>query len=503
MHVRMARWLALILTLGVVHVTLSDRAASASASAPWLVALAIQLLAAAAVGTRWRRSPGEAGQLWLLLALAIAMQGLSSACRLLAVLYGGAWAMHLDLLGAVCSGLYMVPIMFMIARSFSNDTPRTVSVLDGLIAICLALLLYALYHLVVSLPPELMRAHLRELVFLSDAVNYSLALLASLRVIGTATRLRRHAYFAASVFLWINAVAVSAYNRLQMDGLPWWAGISMDVAFVTVTVVALRTAPRCLHRCRPSRRMKAIVDGFAPVVLSICVLAVGISVSRLNFGVGMLVSVLSVVIYGLRMAYIQSRDRYRQHKVITRNQSLKHQLGMDPMTGIANRATLDAQLRATLANRRGNPGSCSVLMVDVDYFKQYNDTLGHIAGDHCLLRVVQALQDSLRRPGDLIARYGGEEFAIVLPNSSAKAAAHVGQRLVEAVAGLDLSHPSSPYGRVTVSVGAATCRAGDETHVTELLEAADHAMYLAKNHGRNRSVMAEAAHEDLAQPAIS
>jgi diguanylate cyclase (GGDEF)-like protein len=253
-----------------------------------------------------------------------------------------------------------------------------------------------------------------------------------------------------------------------------------------VIAVVLPTAPRWLQRLRPSRRTMTVIDGFTPVVLSISVLALGISVSRVNFAVGMVVSVLSLLFYGLRSAYIQSRDQHRQRLAALSNQRLQQQVDTDPMTGIANRSALDVHLRQVLQARERSGGTCSVLMVDVDFFKQYNDHFGHIAGDECLLRVVEVLSLNLMRAGDLIARYGGEEFAVVLPDSSENAAMVVAQRLVDAVADLRMAHPSSPEGHVTVSIGVASCSACGAGQSVNLLEAADQALYRAKRNGRNR-----------------
>jgi diguanylate cyclase (GGDEF)-like protein len=421
----------------------------------------------------------------------------SGVAMLVAGLVGGSLGYGFAILGVVLSGLYMVPCMFMLARTFSRDMPRMVRILDGLIALCVVVLLYALMYIVANMPHETMQAHARELSFLADAVNYSLAVMVSIRFVGGNTRMRRHAYFAAAVYLWVNALAVSFYNRLEDGSLPWWSGLLLQLAFVAVMAVALSAAPRWLRRLRPSPRTSGVIDGFAPIVLSICVLALGISVSRLDFGTGIIVSVLSVLFYGLRMAYIQNRDRYRQREATLSNKRLQQQLTIDPMTGIANRVALDVHLREVLHGRRRGGSACSVLMVDVDLFKQYNDTFGHISGDTCLVRVVSALQENLLRSGDLIARFGGEEFAVVLPDSTLEAAQVVGQRLVEAVAEQNMPHPKSPYGRVTVSVGVATCIHCGEERATDLLDAADRALYRAKREGRNRCI----GGDEIAEPS--
>lgn len=129
-------------------------------------------------------------------------------------------------------------------------------------------------------------------------------------------------------------------------------------------------------------------------------------------------------------------------------------------------------------------------MVDVDRFKAYNDAFGHVKGDACLIAVANALTGAVRRPADIVARYGGEEFAIVLPNTGARGARMVADEVREAVLRLDLAMPDSPTGRVSVSVGCATVSADDLSTPDALIEAADAALYRAKDAGRNRVVVA-------------
>jgi diguanylate cyclase (GGDEF)-like protein len=128
---------------------------------------------------------------------------------------------------------------------------------------------------------------------------------------------------------------------------------------------------------------------------------------------------------------------------------------------------------------------CSLLMIDIDFFKQYNDSLGHIAGDACLVKVASALSTSHLRAHDLVARYGGEEFAVVLIDTPADAALDVARRLTAAIERLQIAHPLCPLGYVTVSVGIATQTSETPTDPIFLLDAADHALYRAKSRGRN------------------
>jgi len=482
-------WIALALTLCVAHVTLVGDTRAWAPTLSLFLGMAVQGLAVGALLLRWRHSPGEAGQLWLMLAWAVLFQMLSNTFVLGAGLFTGTTAHTLQLVGTLLSGLYITPLMYMIARTFSRDMPWMVYLLDSMMVICAAVLLVALSYFVDTAPEQVMKQHMRELVFLADAVNYSLAALVSIRMIGSTTALRRFAFLAAAVFLWVHVLAVSGVNRFT-DSRPGWLTALVDAAFLAMMIVAMGTCPRWLRRLHPSRFTVAVIDGFAPIVLSITVLALGIGVSRLNFGTGMIVTVVSVLFYGLRMAYLQTRDRDRERMFALSNERLQAQLGTDPLTGIANRVTLDLRLPDLLLAARTSNSPCSALMIDIDYFKQYNDHYGHIAGDRCLQHVVDAMRGGLLRAGDLVSRYGGEEFVVVLPDSTERAACKVAARLVKAVAAKAIPHSHSPYGRVTVSVGVATCLHCHPSQSIELLDAADRALYQAKHDGRNRTFSA-------------
>jgi len=162
---------------------------------------------------------------------------------------------------------------------------------------------------------------------------------------------------------------------------------------------------------------------------------------------------------------------------------------VDGLTGAFNRRYFDEHLVVAFDRARRDSGPLSVVMVDVDAFKAYNDHFGHQAGDDVLRRVVPALRAGLRRPGDVVTRYGGEEFACLLPDTDAEAAAHVGGLLRQAVEDLALPHvPGGVFPVVTISVGVSTWRPGDLGTALALVERADQGLYQAKRAGRNRVV---------------
>lgn len=159
---------------------------------------------------------------------------------------------------------------------------------------------------------------------------------------------------------------------------------------------------------------------------------------------------------------------------------------VDPLTGIANRRRfeeyLDAEWRRAIRER--NP--LSMVLVDVDLFKLFNDSYGHVRGDDCLKQIAETAIEVVTRAGDVVARFGGEEFAIVLPNTDEMGALEIAKQLRSAVAGRRISHEASPHGVVTISGGCATITPRLGEGPSQLVDQADRALYAAKRHGRNR-----------------
>lgn len=188
--------------------------------------------------------------------------------------------------------------------------------------------------------------------------------------------------------------------------------------------------------------------------------------------------------------------RVRTHIRLKRQNELLEQLVMlDALTGVANRRGWDQACEREWARARRSRQTLSVVMLDVDYFKGFNDHHGHGAGDLCLVRVAQTLKACLRRGGDLVARYGGEEFAVLLPHTSAADALLQAQRMCEAVRALGIEHGhSSADPCVTVSAGVAGgCSVDTLDSLAQLCKQADTALYAAKSAGRNRALLHDPA----------
>ncbi len=188
-------------------------------------------------------------------------------------------------------------------------------------------------------------------------------------------------------------------------------------------------------------------------------------------------------------ALLEQRVAQRTAELQQSNDRLAALSATDGLTGVANRRRFDQAINSEWSRAMRTQQPLALAMVDVDWFKLYNDRYGHQAGDDCLRSVAQVLQSAVRREGDLVARYGGEEFAFICASTTATAALLQAQGVREALELLALPHESSPFGVVTASIGVAALVPASGLGVADLVRLADHAMYQAKAQGRNRVVL--------------
>lgn len=208
--------------------------------------------------------------------------------------------------------------------------------------------------------------------------------------------------------------------------------------------------------------------------------------------------VISVALFTLCSNYFMERDERRRFLRTLRERSLVRDLTqaharlkdisrIDTLTGLHNQKHIQQHLNLIWERAWRDRSALSLLLIDIDHFKKFNDRYGHTAGDECLQKVARVLQDGLRRPGDVVARLGGEEFLVVLPNTDASFANGVAERLRQAVESLQIRHESSTTARhLTVSVGVMTCQAHPDLVVDALMQQAEQALQQAKSEGRNR-----------------
>jgi diguanylate cyclase (GGDEF)-like protein len=172
-------------------------------------------------------------------------------------------------------------------------------------------------------------------------------------------------------------------------------------------------------------------------------------------------------------------------------ETLEEVVRVDAVTRIANRRYFDEVLEKEWARAIRESSTISIVLMDVDHFKSYNDLYGHLAGDECLRRIAEIATSSLHRTGDVLARFGGEEFALVLPNTDSTGAARVAAQIHSSIRDAVIPHDAAPLRRLTISLGCATASpSSSEEFSTELIRSADRALYQAKRDGRDRVAVA-------------
>jgi len=198
-------------------------------------------------------------------------------------------------------------------------------------------------------------------------------------------------------------------------------------------------------------------------------------------------------------SWIDVTELVRKGKMLEdSNRRLVQQSSMDKLTSLANRRSFDEALAVEWQRAARSGSTLSLLMVDIDHFKQYNDNYGHVAGDECLRRVARVLDNRVRRAGELVARYGGEEFVLLLPGADMAHACETAEQCLLQMQDEALPHVASATSPiVTFSIGVASIRPGNEQEATSLVNAADTAMYRAKSGGRARYEVADQADWDI------
>ncbi|MBP2637129.1 MAG: diguanylate cyclase with and Cache sensor [Firmicutes bacterium] len=203
----------------------------------------------------------------------------------------------------------------------------------------------------------------------------------------------------------------------------------------------------------------------------------------------------------LRQAHaeLERKVQERTQELQLLNETLYQISVQDGLTEIANRRYFDEFLGREWQRAKREQQPVALIMLDVDWFKRYNDTYGHVAGDQCLQKIAEVLQSMAKRPADLAARYGGEEFALILPNTNAAGAEELGNQILEAVRKLGIINETSAAGAVvTVSLGIATCIPSENEGPHKLIRTADQALYHAKEAGRNQLAIADSGMDDKA-----
>jgi diguanylate cyclase (GGDEF)-like protein len=387
--------------------------------------------------------------------------------------------------------LYGVPILLSISFSIEEQWIPLFVWLDGIQAVLTAYLTYITLFSVIPFTARTIHPIPGSLLMLVYNVeNLVLACAATLRLLAQPRQGEEKRFFQILCsFLWIYAVCAAIYNYVSFvtDGHTF-VDVMADIPFLFLTAMVLLPAAQKEDDARRAAKkpITLFIDNARPIFYTLALSALGITIIRTHFYIGITAIIVSLVVYGIRTITLQSRYMQSQQALQEARDRLEEMSLKDGLTNVANRRCFDQMLESEWKRAVRTQQPLSLLLIDVDYFKNLNDSYGHRYGDQCLVEIAAALQSILPRSGDLLARYGGEEFAVILPATSINGAKSVAERMREGVRSLNIQNETSLGPFATISIGIAVYEFPQAGSPATLVEASDRALYKAKENGRNR-----------------
>jgi diguanylate cyclase (GGDEF)-like protein len=384
--------------------------------------------------------------------------------------------------------LYVLPVLIAVSSAPVAARKKWALTIDLVLAALLGVLFYVRTFSIVSLEGAMGPQQAVDVAHMLDFENVCLAVAALLRFLAT-DRADDHYFFrAVMAFFVCYAFSGYAYNHyIALGGhpdfgdSPWDA--LLEVPFLALCIATLSRKPQ--RHWHPPVYLIRFVQSASPTFLAMSVLGFGLMVIPGYPSLGITGAIAAVVGIGLRGTLAQVDLVEEEFRLSRSRDELEGLVFVDSLTGLANRRALDERLLREW-HRPGQREPIALLMIDVDYFKEYNDRYGHLAGDDCLRALAATLMARGLRAGDFLARFGGEEFAVVAPGTRIPEALALADDLRSHVEAQAISHPRSPYGVLTITIGVAAIQPSAASGPLELLNAADRALYQAKHGGRNR-----------------
>ncbi len=424
--------------------------------------------------------------LWSLLAVSLFMPTTTSVLDL----RSGMLNLNSSIVGGwqiLFSTFFFVPLLLAASLRLDRRSSRAETGVHAALSLLTGALFYVLVFSLVSTYGTDRPEDIRFIARLFDALDVYVAVAFTIRAFGAEHPQQRQFFRITTVFLWVSALLAAVHNVLLMQHDSVWLDVLISAPCVLLVVLTLLRPAEWSWLPQPSPSMARAVRSASPVFLCFGLVLLGLLVSEKHFALGAGAVVLAMVSYAGVSIAAQSRGLEAEASLLAGQATLEQLVRIDGLTDVPNRRAFDERLLAECGKvaRSGQP--LSLLMIDIDHFKQLNDHSGHLAGDACLKAIAQSIRRSLPRTGDFVARFGGEEFAVLLPGTDQTGALQVGRNLHAAVDTLALAHPTSPSSRVTVSIGGATSLADAAAAALPLVRAADGALYQAKVLGRGRT----------------
>jgi diguanylate cyclase (GGDEF)-like protein len=331
--------------------------------------------------------------------------------------------------------------------------------------------------------PTVPISHLHITHFYAVA-DLTIAMAGTLRLFASTNSDEWRFHHLLCLYLWIGAFLHYPYNTvssLWIEPLVLIPGLAF---YVLVSSLPLECTQE--GAVLTSNKLTILFNTISPVLFTCALLALAIDVVPQYFRFGIACIIAAFVLYGLRSTVLQNSYEQSQLFLKQAHDKLEELTLKDALTGVANRRCFDQRLELEWGRAIREQTPLSLLLIDVDFFKNLNDRYGHRFGDECLIQIASALKSELPRSSDLLARYGGEEFSAILPGTTQTGAQTLAGRMQNAVNALEIKNESSIGSHATISVGIATYVFPCNGSPGLLLEASDKALYQAKANGRNR-----------------
>ena len=388
--------------------------------------------------------------------------------------------------------LYGVPVLLTVCASPNDNRVREVLLIDGILAAAIGVLAYLeIFSLLPGDNQPEQLSTVTRIAYIYDGENVLLAALACVRICAVESSEEGFFFGTLCTFLLTYSIASSFYNHFMV--IRWQLNPGnpldcvIDLSFLLLAGITFKTSHHSSwQRRHVSRWVVRMIQAGISISLPLALLILGVLVVGHSPVVGVISIVGSMVGYGVRNTLYHVSLQDSEEELRESRKALEKAALIDPLTGVGNRRAFDQALEREWRRAERTEEALSLLMIDVDHFKQVNDTCGHQKGDECLAAVGRTLERSAPRVGDFVARYGGEEFACILPATDGVGATKVADRLRAAIEALQIEHPRSEHGVLTVSIGVTACRRLNGLTPELFIGAADRALYEAKRNGRNR-----------------
>jgi diguanylate cyclase (GGDEF)-like protein len=384
---------------------------------------------------------------------------------------------------------YGLPLLYT-ATTYGDPFASTMQkVVDGFLLLLLFLLYYVSIQDVLNVQGELTEESRRFVNFALDLENLFLCAAFLFRWLTSSSGQMRRFFKITALFLVLYSSCIALHNHFESNSDPLllqFLGQALaPVPFMALIVLLHHYADAPISGRQGSPFSQRLALSVSPAILLSAIFALSFSIYTRHSPLGLTIAALAMLAYLVRTVqtqywYVESKSQLQEQA-----RELQKLSYTDSTTGIPNRRAFDELLAREWATSQRELHQISVLMVDVDRFKQYNDFYGHTAGDLCLRTVARLLAGSLRRPSDFIGRYGGEEFVILLPTTPQEGAEAVASRMSKTIYDADLLHEQGIGGRITVSIGVASKDNGDHM-AKSVVDRADAYLYYAKSQGRNQ-----------------